>query len=73
MQIPNDKAKPVITFFEGLSETMIVLVEKIMIIAPYAVFTLIAATVAEFGFNILQTLLWYSLTVVIGLTIFNIC
>lgn len=69
MQIPRDKSKPVITFFEGLSETMIVLVEKIMIIAPYAVFTLIAATVAEFGFNILQTLLWYSLTVVIGLTI----
>jgi Na+/H+-dicarboxylate symporter len=69
MQIPRDKSKPVITFFEGLSETMIVLVEKIMIIAPYAVFTLIAATVAEFGFNILQTLLWYSLTVIIGLTI----
>ncbi len=69
VQIPSDKAKPVITFFEGLSEAMIVLVEKIMIIAPYAVFTLIAATVAEFGFNILQTLLWYSLTVIIGLTI----
>lgn len=69
MQIPRDKSKPVITFFEGLSETMIVLVEKIMIIAPYAVFTLIAATVAEFGFNILQTLIWYSLTVIIGLTI----
>jgi proton glutamate symport protein len=69
VQIPSDKAKPVITFFEGLSEAMIVLVEKIMIIAPYAVFTLIAATVAEFGFNILQTLLWYSLTVVLGLTI----
>lgn len=69
VQIPGDKAKPVINFFEGISEAMIVLVEKIMIVAPYAVFTLIAATVAEFGFNILQTLLWYSLTVVIGLTI----
>lgn len=69
MQIPANKAKPVINFFEGISEAMIVLVEKIMLIAPYAVFTLIAATVAEFGFNILQTLLWYSLTVIIGLTI----
>jgi Na+/H+-dicarboxylate symporter len=69
MQIPQDKAKPVIKFFEGISEAMIVLVEKVMLIAPYAVFTLIAATVAEFGFNILQTLLWYSLTVIGGLTV----
>lgn len=69
VQIPRDKSEPVIKFFNGISEAMIVLVEKIMLIAPYAVFTLIAATVAEFGFNILQTLLWYSLTVVIGLTI----
>jgi proton glutamate symport protein len=69
MQIPQEKSKPVIRFFEGISEAMIVLVEKIMLIAPYAVFALIAATVAEFGFNILQTLLWYSLTVIAGLTV----
>ncbi len=68
-QIPQDKAKTVIKFFEGISEAMIVLVEKVMLIAPYAVFTLISATVAEFGFNILQTLLWYSLTVIAGLAV----
>jgi Na+/H+-dicarboxylate symporter len=69
VQIPRDKSEPVINFFDGISQAMIVLVEKIMLVAPFAVFTLIAATVAEFGFNILQTLLWYSLTVVLGLTI----
>lgn len=69
VQIPPEKAKPVISFFEGLSETMIVLVEKMMIIAPYAVFTLIAATVAEFGFEIIKSLLWYSITVLTGLII----
>jgi Na+/H+-dicarboxylate symporter len=69
MQIPPDRAKPVINFFEGISDAMIVLVEKIMYIAPYAVFTLIAATVAEFGFDILMTLLWYSITVILGLVI----
>jgi Na+/H+-dicarboxylate symporter len=68
-QIKTDKAKTVIDFFEGVSSAMIMLVEKIMYIAPYAVFTLISATVAEFGFSILQTLLLYSMTVVIGLTI----
>jgi proton glutamate symport protein len=69
MQIPRDKSAPVISFFNGISEAMIVLVEKIMLIAPYAVFTLIAATVAEFGFSILKTLFWYSLTVVLGLLV----
>lgn len=69
MQIPPGKAKPVINFFGGVSDAMIVLVEKIMYIAPYAVFTLISATVAEFGFDILRTLIWYSLTVVLGLIV----
>jgi Na+/H+-dicarboxylate symporter len=69
MQIPRDKAQPVISFFDGFSNAMIVLVEKIMYIAPYAVFTLIASVVAEFGFDILKTLLWYSITVVLGLLV----
>jgi len=68
-QIKTEKSKTVIDFFDGISNTMIMLVEKIMIVAPIAVFTLISATVAEFGFNILQTLLLYSLTVILGLTI----
>ncbi|MBN1632630.1 MAG: dicarboxylate/amino acid:cation symporter [Ignavibacteria bacterium] len=66
-QISPAKSKPFINFFEGLSETLILLVEKIMHIAPYAVFALIAATVAEFGFNILQSLILYTVTVIIGL------
>lgn len=68
-QLKDGKAKTVIDFFDSISSAMIMLVEKVMYIAPFAVFTLISATVAEFGFNILQTLLLYSLTVIIGLTI----
>ncbi|MDZ4710821.1 MAG: cation:dicarboxylase symporter family transporter [bacterium] len=68
-QINSAKSKVVIEFFDGVSNAMILLVEKIMYVAPYAVFTLIASTVAEFGFNILQTLFLYSVTVVIGLAI----
>ncbi|MBP9191310.1 MAG: dicarboxylate/amino acid:cation symporter [Ignavibacteria bacterium] len=68
-QINNEKSKTVVNFFDGISNAMILLVEKIMYVAPIAVFTLISATVAEFGFNILQTLLLYSITVIIGLTI----
>jgi proton glutamate symport protein len=67
--IKPEKSKPVTGFFDGISEAMIVLVQKIMIIAPYAVFALIAATVSEFGFEILQTLFWYVGCVLAGLSI----
>jgi Na+/H+-dicarboxylate symporter len=40
-----------------------------MFIAPLGVFALISATVAEFGFNILQTLIWYMASVLLGLFI----
>ncbi|MFZ4589898.1 MAG: dicarboxylate/amino acid:cation symporter [Ignavibacteria bacterium] len=71
-QVPKDKSKTIIDFFDGLSSAMILLVEKVMLLAPYAVFALISATVAEFGFNILQTLLMYVVTVVSGLLILMI-
>lgn len=66
-QVPKDKSHSIINFFDGLSSAMIILVEKVMLIAPYAVFALISATVAEFGFSILQTLLMYVVTVLSGL------
>lgn len=64
--VAREKAAPVISFFEGLSETMIRMVEMILIIAPYGVFALIAAVVGEFGFDILQTLGWYVVTLLIA-------
>ena len=65
----GEKSKPVIVFFDGLSETMIKMVGMIMSIAPYGVFALISATVGEFGFDILETLFWYALTLVLGLAL----
>lgn len=67
--IPKERAKPVIAFFEGISQTMIKLVEKAILMAPLAVFALISATVAEFGFSILGTLFWYALTCLLALLI----
>lgn len=67
--IPRTKSEVVIKFFDGLSEAMIKLVNLIMKIAPIGVFALIAATVGEFGFNILQTLFWYAISVILGLAL----
>lgn len=65
--VPKEKSQPVITFFDGFSDTMIRMVDLIMVIAPFGVFALIAATVAEFGFDILQTLIGYVAVVLLGL------
>jgi Na+/H+-dicarboxylate symporter len=65
--ISEQKASRVVGFFDGFSDLMIQMVHLIMKIAPYGVFALIAATVGEFGFDILQTLAWYTATVVFGL------
>jgi len=70
--IQKEKSEPVLNFFNGLSEAMIRLVDIIMLIAPLGVFALIAATVSEFGFNILQTLIWYMASVLLGLFIHTV-
>jgi len=65
----KDKSKILLDFFDALSDAMIKMIDVIMKFAPIGVFALIAATVAEFGFNILETLLWYAVTVLLGLLI----
>jgi Na+/H+-dicarboxylate symporter len=67
--VDREKADRVIGFFDAVSDAMIKLVDMVMLIAPYAVFALIAATIAEFGYGILQTLLWYIVAVVAGLAV----
>lgn len=57
----------VLNFFHGINEASMVLINWIMELAPYAVFVLIASVVANFGFDLLQSLAVYTVVVVIGL------
>lgn len=68
----KEKSKIMLSFFDALSDIMIKMIDVIMKFAPIGVFALIAATVAEFGFNILETLLWYAITVLLGLLIHTV-
>jgi Na+/H+-dicarboxylate symporter len=67
--IPADRGKIVIDFFKAVDETIVQMVHVIMKLAPYAVFALIAAVVADFGFGILLMLLRYCIVVLLGLAI----
>ncbi len=68
--IPADKAKPVKGFFDGFNEVILKLIDLIMLAAPYGVFALLAALVAESpSLDLFQALLWYAFTVILGLAL----
>jgi len=74
--IPPDRSRPVLSFFEAVNDVIIKMVHLIMKTAPYAVFALIAAVVADFGFGILSMLIKYCVVVLLGLiihTLFTYC
>ncbi len=64
--IAEERRRVVIAFFEAINDTAMVIIGWLMKLAPYAVFVLIAATVARFGLELLQRLLLYSLVVMAG-------
>lgn len=65
--IDKKKSSAVVNVLDAVSDVMIKMVGAIMLIAPYGVFALIAATIADFGFEIIYTLFWYMFTVLFGL------
>lgn len=66
--IPEEKAKPLKDFFDGLNDVILKMVDLIMLAAPYAVFALMASVVVSSEDPIiLLGLLQYAGTVVLGL------
>ena len=63
------EATPVVTFFDKVQQAMIILIQLVMELAPFGVAALVAEVVGLSGFSVLQALLVYGLTVVIGLAI----
>ena len=68
--IPEEKGKTVKSFFDGLNEVILKMVDLIMLAAPYGVFALLASLIAESpSVDLFKALAWYALTVVIGLAL----
>ncbi|WP_420126961.1 dicarboxylate/amino acid:cation symporter [Longimicrobium sp.] len=60
---------PFLRVMDSLFEISVKLIEIIMKMAPYAVFALLFANTAGFGLDLLATLAWFMLTVLLGLGI----
>lgn len=70
-RVKPDRARPVLSFLEGLSEVMITLVGFVMKLAPVAVPALIFSVTARFGLPVLQKLSVYVATVFVGYLLFQ--
>lgn len=67
--IDEELRTSVLRFFEGINAASMLVIRWVMWLAPYAVFSLIAAVVARFGIEVLKSLFVYACTVVLGLTV----
>ena len=68
--IPQEKAKPLIDFFDSLNELILKIIDLIMKVAPYGVFALMTALVVESpSIDLFKALGIYGLTVILGLAI----
>jgi proton glutamate symport protein len=76
LQLPRDKAKPLLDVFESLNDVVVRLVDLIMLMAPLGVFALISRTITglagdDFGqiLHLLAALGYYCLAVILGLLV----
>lgn len=73
VMIPQDKAKPVIDFVNGINEVFLKMVDLVMKAAPFFVFCLLAGVIAKMAntpaevFEIFKGLGSYSITLTVGL------
>ncbi|HSJ06775.1 MAG TPA: dicarboxylate/amino acid:cation symporter [Longimicrobiales bacterium] len=65
--VARERREAVLLFFNGVNDTVMVIIDWIMRLAPYAVFALVGAVVSRFGLDMLRSLLIYTLVVATGL------
>jgi len=68
MLLPAEKAAPVTAVLEGVYAAVAKIIDLIMCLAPYGVFALLFTMTARFGFSLLESLLWYVITVIAALS-----
>jgi len=74
VMMPKEKSAPLVTFFDGINEVFIKMVDVVMKAMPFFVFCLLAGAIVNAAGDdpeklsqLLSFLLWYSIAVVIGL------
>jgi DAACS family dicarboxylate/amino acid:cation (Na+ or H+) symporter len=67
--VPADRAAPLVAVLEAVFSTVESGIQIVMRLAPYAVFCLLFNMTARFGFELLVSLGWFVVTVLLGLAL----
>src|SRR5439155_5883618 len=67
--IPAEVTAPLIALLQSVYEITAKIIDMVMRIAPYAVACLLFNNTARFGFDLLQALFWFVVTVLLGLSL----
>jgi DAACS family dicarboxylate/amino acid:cation (Na+ or H+) symporter len=67
--VDKDISAPLLRVLEAVFAATLVGIEIVMRLAPYAVFCLLFTMTAQFGFELLRSLGWFVLTVLLGLAL----
>jgi DAACS family dicarboxylate/amino acid:cation (Na+ or H+) symporter len=67
--LPRERAAPMVGAIQALADVVVIIIGWVMKLAPIGVFALIFSVTALFGYDIMQKLLWFVVTVVLGLVI----
>jgi Na+/H+-dicarboxylate symporter len=67
--VAPERRDAILTFFGGVNDASMVVIDWIMKLAPYAVFALISSVISRFGLDVLMSLAIYALVVVAGLAL----
>lgn len=70
--VPPGPRDTVLSFFRGVSDAAMILIDWIMRLAPLAVFGLIAGVVSRFGMDVLRSLAIYAGVVTVGLIVHTV-
>jgi proton glutamate symport protein len=65
--VAQDRRDTVLSFFNGVNDAVMIVIDWVMKLAPYAVFALVGSVVSTFGLDLLRSLALYCLVVSGGL------
>jgi Na+/H+-dicarboxylate symporter len=65
----GESRSTIVSFFQGVSDASMIVIDWVMVLAPFAVFALIAAVIGRFGVDVLRSLAIYALVVAAGLAL----
>ena len=69
MTVAGDRTQPLLSVLEGVYDVVMVIIQFAMRLAPIGVAAMVFSLTADLGIEILKTLLWYVVTVLLGLAI----